>query len=85
MKRDEDVEAAIVEEYAALFPVLDERARRLWAAAESRATGYGGDALVSSATALARQTIHNGREELERGSPHFRWRRSEDERQRPHV
>ena len=67
MKRDEDLEAAIVEKYAAMFPVLDERARRLWAAAESRAIGYGGDALVSSATGLARQTIHNGREELEQG------------------
>jgi hypothetical protein len=47
--------------------VLDERARRLWAAAESRAIGYGGDALVSAATGLARQTIRNGRRELAQG------------------
>lgn len=50
-----------------MSPLLDERSRRLWAAAESRAIGYGGDALVSSATGLARQTIHNGRKELEQG------------------
>jgi hypothetical protein len=31
-----------------MAPLLDERARRLWAAAESLAIGYGADALVSS-------------------------------------
>jgi hypothetical protein len=67
MKRDEDLEAAIVKKWVAMGPLLDERARRLWAAAESRAIGYGGDALVSSATGLARQTIHNGRKEIEQG------------------
>lgn len=67
MQRNTDLETAIVEKYAALEPVLDERARRLWAAAESRAIGYGGDALVSAATGLARQTIRNGRRELELG------------------
>ena len=50
-----------------MAPLLDERARRLWAAAESVAIGYGGDALVSSATGLARQTIRNGRRELAQG------------------
>ena len=50
-----------------MAPVLDERARRLWAAAESVAIGYGGDALVSAATGLARETIRNGRRELARG------------------
>jgi hypothetical protein len=40
-----------------MAPVLDERTRRLWAAAESVAIGYGGDALVSAATGLARETI----------------------------
>lgn len=48
-------------------PLLDERARRLWAAAESAAIGYGGDAVVSAATGLARETIRNGRRELARG------------------
>ncbi len=67
MKRDIGLKAAIVEKYAAIAPVLDERARRLWAATESRAIGYGGDALVSAATGLARETIRKGRRELEQG------------------
>src|SRR5205814_9500219 len=50
-----------------MAPLLDERSRRLWAAAESATIGYGGDALVSSATGLARQTICNGRRELADG------------------
>src|SRR5215211_2084432 len=50
-----------------MSPLLDERARRLWAAAESVALGYGGDALVSAATGLARETIRNGRRELAQG------------------
>jgi len=37
------------------------------AAAESLAIGYGGDALVSAATGLARETIRNGRRELAAG------------------
>ena len=67
MRRNVDVEAAIVAKYAVVAPVLDERARRLWAAAESRAIGYGGDALVSAATGLARETIRNGRGEILEG------------------
>ncbi|MGH8504326.1 MAG: ISAzo13 family transposase [Gammaproteobacteria bacterium] len=50
-----------------MAPVLDERARRLWAAAESITIGYGGDALVSAATGLARETIRKGRRELAAG------------------
>jgi hypothetical protein len=60
MKRNLTLEAAIVAKYAAVSPLLNERARRLWAAAESRSIGYGGDALVSAATGLARETIRKG-------------------------
>ena len=67
MRRDLALEAAIVTKYAAVGPVLDERVRRLWAAAESRAIGYGCDAVVSDATGLARQTIRAGRREIEAG------------------
>ena len=67
MKRDLDLEAVLVDKYAAVSAVLDERGRRVWAASESRVIGYGGDALVSSATGLARQTIRDGRRELEHG------------------
>ena len=67
MKRNTDVEATIVGKFVVMAPLLDERARRLWAAAESAAIGYGGDALVSAATGLARETIRNGRRELAQG------------------
>lgn len=67
MRRDLVLEASIVAKYAVLSPVLDERGRRLWAAAESREIGYGGDSVVSAATGLARETIRNGRAEVEAG------------------
>ena len=52
---------------------LDSRGRRIWAATESRAIGYGGDALVSDATGLSRPTIRAGRRELESGGAEFGW------------
>ena len=69
MQRNVNLEATLVAKYAAVSPVLDERSRRVWAATEARAIGYGGDALVSSATGLARKTIRKGRRELARGGP----------------
>jgi len=50
-----------------LRPILDERLRRLWAAAEALALGTGGIAVLSEATGLSRTTIRAGIEEL-RGS-----------------
>lgn len=67
MMRDAAVESTVRQKYLAIAGALDERARRLWAAAESRAIGYGGDALVASATGLARATIRSGREEISIG------------------
>ena len=67
MRRDTGLEESIIAKYSALSALLDERARRLWAAVESKAIGYGGDALVSDAIGIARQTIRKGRRELERG------------------
>ena len=67
MRRNVELEATIVEKYAAVEAFLDERGRRIWAATESRAIGYRGDALVSDATGLSRPTIHKGRRELESG------------------
>lgn len=67
MKRNLELEATIVEKYAAIQPLLDERSRRLWAATESRAIGFGGDSLVSAATGISRPTIRAGRAELDSG------------------
>jgi hypothetical protein len=59
----------IAEKFAALGPVLDERARRLWAAAEAHAIGRGGISRVSEATGLSRITIRSGLSELYPSSP----------------
>jgi len=53
--------------YEALAPTLTERGRRLWAAAEARALGWGGIAAVSRATGISRPTIWRGLKELESG------------------
>ena len=56
---------AINAKYTSLEPVLDERARRLWAAAEARAIGRGGITRVAEATGLSRVTIRAGLNELD--------------------
>jgi len=55
--------------------VLNERGQRLWAAAESRAIGYGGDSVVSSATGLSRIIIRAGRRKIEAGVDSSEWMR----------
>jgi transposase len=57
-------EAAIGERYRALAPELDERRRRLWAAAEARSAGRGGIAATARATGMAVETIRKGIAEL---------------------
>jgi transposase len=60
-------EAAIGERYRALAGELDERRRRLWAAAEARVAGRGGIAAVVRATGMGENTIRRGMRELETG------------------
>ena len=55
---------AIAAKFASLKPLLDERARRLWAAVEARALGRGGITRVAEATGLSRVTIRAGLQEL---------------------
>ena len=52
---------------SSLFPHLTERQRRLAAAADARALGYGGVSRVARATGMSRMTIHQGLAELDRG------------------
>jgi transposase len=61
---DED---AIGERFRALAGELDERRRRLWAAAEARSAGWGGIAAVARATGVSEGTIRRGLAELESG------------------
>src|SRR5512135_60241 len=56
---------SIKAKYTSLEPVLDERARRLWAATEARAIGRGGITRVAGATGLSRVTIRAGLSELD--------------------
>ncbi len=49
---------------AELFPILNERQRRLLAASEAREYGWGGISFVASVTGMSRQTITKGLKEL---------------------
>src|SRR3954465_13843993 len=62
----------IRERFTAISPHLDERARRLLAATEARAAGYGGIAAVSQATGGAPSTIARGLQALGAGAPRAR-------------
>ena len=53
-------EQVIRYDYAVLRPNLNERGRRLFAAAQARALGYGGVAAVARATGIAPSTIGPG-------------------------
>ena len=47
-----------------LSSALDEKTRRLWAASEATAVGWGGVSIVSEATGLAHTTIRRGIRDL---------------------
>jgi hypothetical protein len=53
----------------AVWPLLDERTRRLLAANEAVSLGYGGISAVHRACGLSRQSIANGIREIEEGAP----------------
>ena len=60
-------ESAIRQRFEALGPVLDERGRRRFAAAEALTAGRGGISAVSRATGVARSTIGRALQELRSG------------------
>jgi hypothetical protein len=64
MISNEKIEA-IRAKYTTLKTELDERGRRMWAAAEANSLGHGGVVAVSTATRLAESTIRLGRREIE--------------------
>jgi hypothetical protein len=59
--------SSIRRRFEAISPFLDERGRRLVAAAEAVSAGYGGIAAVATATGVAPSTIGRGLKELSRG------------------
>lgn len=61
---DENTLLCIQRKCQAIFPLLDEHTRRLWAAIEAREIGHGGQSIVAHATGLSRKTIYSGLNEL---------------------
>ena len=60
--------AELTAKFLAVWPLLDERTRRLMAASEAMALGYGGVSLVHRACGLARNSIAQGIREIEDGT-----------------
>ena len=60
-------ETAIRQKFEALASRLNEHTRRVWAATEARALGYGGISLVARATGISRRAILVGLREIETG------------------
>jgi len=66
--------AEIRQRFRELSPALHERGRRLFAAAEARAYGFGGVSAVARATGMARSTIARGVAEIGNEFPPQAWR-----------
>ena len=61
---DNSVVKTIQDKYELLWPYLNEKTRRIWAAIEAQSLGWGGITLVAKATGLSRTTIHGGMDNL---------------------
>ena len=61
------MEAAIREKFSSLAARFDEHTRRIWAATEAIAQGYGGISLVARATNISRRAILVGLREIKTG------------------
>lgn len=59
--------AALSQKFVAVWPLLDERTRRLVASNEAMALGYGGISIVGRACGLSRKAIAKGIEEIKNG------------------
>lgn len=62
---DAEVIETLQGKYESFLPYLNERTRRVWAAIEAEALGYGGVSAVAKATGLSRNTITAGLRELQ--------------------
>ena len=69
MVMEDAVTQSIHEKFLVLEPVLDERAKRLWAAAEARSLGRGGVTRVAEATGMSRSRVHSGLREIGSAGP----------------
>lgn len=64
---------SITSKFESLKSILNERARRLWAASEARELGWGGIAVVQTATGLSHSTIRKGMRQLAEPSQSDPW------------
>ncbi len=55
----------LAKKFRAVWPLLDERTRRIMAASEAIALGYGGVSMVHRACGLSRKAIGKGIREIE--------------------
>jgi hypothetical protein len=62
--RNNSMEVAVRQRFADVEGTLNERQRRIWAAAEAKQLGYGGVSTVARATGISRRAIHIGLREL---------------------
>jgi transposase len=62
---DAETEILVRKKFDLLELILDEQARRIWAAAEAQALGHRGISVVARATGLSRTTIHQGVKDIE--------------------
>ena len=60
--------AELTAKFHSVWPLLDERTRRLMAASEAKTLGYGGVSLVRRACGLSRKAIAKGIRDIEAGA-----------------
>ena len=65
----ENEEGSLRRKFSDLWPLLDERSRRLMAASEALSLGYGGVSRVQRASGLSRKAIAKGMCEIAEGNP----------------
>ena len=68
MKASQDEIEIIQDKYLALDSSLNEKSRRIWAATEAKAYGFGGVALVCESIGIAPNTVYKAIKELQEGS-----------------
>jgi Rhodopirellula transposase DDE domain len=68
MRGNEEAGQVLAAKFAAIFPHLDERQRRLLTGAEARALGRGGIRLVAQAAGVREATVSLGVDELDSGA-----------------
>ena len=62
-------EISLRRKFSGVWPLLDERGRRLMAASEALSLGYGGVSRIRRASGLSRKAIAKGIQEIVEGSP----------------